>query len=223
MGDFYDSWYYKWNQDNMLQGEYHVHETSTMTTDGTFKIATQRVVSQDSFAYTIYPKQVQQYEYNEDNKIFQKIIIQYDDNKRFVSRNSHYAVGWLYSQVEVMYDSLGRVKGYVNSGNLNGDINKKTIIKYDSLGKIAEQNIWEDGKQTHHVEYMYDNETGLMSNKLDRDKDKAIIFITRYSYTSAKNGTTLQPEATYMQKRNGGQISPKKRKNHRRKRVVKTE
>lgn len=182
IGDFYDSWYYKWNKDNMVQREYHIHETSILTTDGTFKIATQKVISQDSFAYIIYPKQVQQYEYNEDNKIFQKTITQYDDNKRFVSRNCHYAVGWLYSQVDVEYDSAGRVTAYTNSGNMNGAMNRKTTIKYDSAGKIEEQGIWTDGKQTDHIEFMYDNETGLILDKLDRDKDKAIIYITRFTY-----------------------------------------
>jgi hypothetical protein len=181
-GDFYDSWYYKWNSDTMVQTEYHAQETSDANTDGAFKIATQRVISADSFAYIVYPKQTQQYAFNEDNKIFKRSITQYDDNKRFMSRNCHYAVGWLYSEVDMNYDSAGRISGYVNTGNLNGDLNKKTSIKYDSLGNIAAQDIWEDGKQTHHIEYMYDNQTGLISNKLDKDIYKATIFILRFSY-----------------------------------------
>ena len=185
MGDFYDSWYYRWNKDNMLQREYHVHETSTVDADGSFKIATQRVISTDSFAYIAYPKQLQQYVYNEDDKIFQKTITQYDDNKRFMSRSCHYAVGWLYSQVDIKYDSSGRIIGYVNTGNLNGDLNQSTSIKYDSLGKLEEEDIWEAGKQAHHIEYMYDNETGLISNKLDRNKD--LINIIRFSYEMYSN------------------------------------
>jgi hypothetical protein len=187
MGDFYDTWYYKWNKQNMLQREYHVHETSTISADGSFKISTQRVISTDSFAYITYPKQLQQYEFNEDNKIFQKTITQYDDNKRFLSRSSHYAVGWLYSQVDIKYDSAGRVIGYVSTGNLNGNLNQSTTIKYDSIGKIAEKGIWEDGKQRHHVEYMYDNETGLISDKLDRDNVKDMISILRFSYEIYSN------------------------------------
>lgn len=187
MGDFYDTWYYKWNKDNMLQREYHVHETSAITANGSFKISTQRVISCDSFAYISYPKQLQQYAFNEDGKIFQKIITQYDDNKRFLNRSCHYAVGWLYSQVDINYDSAGRVIGYINTGNLNGDLNQKTTIKYDSLGKIDEKGIWEDGKQEQRIEYMYDNETGLISDKLDRDKSKAIISIYRFSYEMYSN------------------------------------
>jgi hypothetical protein len=185
MGDFYDSWYYKWNKENLLQREYHVHETSTVAADGSFKIATQKIISTDSFAYVIYPKQLQQYTYNEDDKIFQKTIIQYDDNKRFMGRSSHYAIGWLYSQVDIKYDSAGRVIGYVNTGNLNGDLNQNTMIKYDSIGKIQEKGIWEDGKQTHHIEFMYDNETGLITNKLDRNKN--LINIFRFSYEMYSN------------------------------------
>ena len=187
MGDFYDTWYYKWNKQNLVQREEHIHETSSVSADGSFKVATQKVISADSFAYITYPKQLQQYAYNEDNKIFQKTITQYDDNKRFMSRNCHYAVGWLYSQVDINYDASGRMSGYVNTGNLNGDINQNTIIKYDSTGKMAEQGIWVAGKQKHRIEYMYDNETGLISNKLDRDNDKALISIIRFSYEMYSN------------------------------------
>lgn len=187
MGDFYDTWYYKWNKENKLQKEYHVHETNVVGADGNFKIATQRVISSDSFAYITYPKQLQQYVFNEDDKIFQKTITQYDDNKRFLSRSCHYAVGWLYSQVDVNYDSSGRIIGYVNTGNLNGDLNQKTTIKYDSLGKMEEKGIWENGKRTHHIEFMYDNETGLISDRLDRDSEKATISILRYSYQMYSN------------------------------------
>jgi len=181
-GDFYDAWYYKWNKDPMVQTEYHVQETSEASPEEAFKMATQKVIAADSFAYIIYPKQTQQYAYNEDSKIYRKTIVQYDDNRRLISRNTHYAVGWLYSEVDLTYDSLGRINGYVTTGNLNGNLNRKISIKYDSLGKIAAQGIWEDGKQTHHIEYMYDNATGLISNKLDRDLDKATIDILRFSY-----------------------------------------
>jgi YD repeat-containing protein len=182
MGDFYDTWYYKWSKESLLKKEAHIHETGAMGDDGGFKIATQRVISADSFAYASYPKQLQQYGYNEDNKVFQKTITQYDENKRILSRNYHYAVGWLYSQVDIGYDASGRIISYTNTGNLNGDINQCTTIKYDSFGKIIEQGILVDGKQRHHIEYMYDNQTGLISNKLDRDSDKALINIIRFSY-----------------------------------------
>jgi len=182
MDDFYDTWYYKWNKEGQLQTEDHVHETNALSTGGDFKIATQKVMSADSFAYIPYPKQLQQYAYNEDNKIFRKTIIQYDEKRRIVSRNSHYVVGWLYSEVDFTYDDMGRIIRYVNSGNMNGDKSQSTIIKYDSSGRPDEQGIWNNGKQIHHIEYMYDGETGLISNKLDRDSTNASISIVRFSY-----------------------------------------
>ncbi len=182
MGDYYDTWYYKWNKDRQMQTEAHVRETSAITPDGKFKIASQKVISADSFAYIAYPKQLQQYAYNEDNKYFQKTIIQYDENKRFLSRNSHYAVGWLFSQVDLNYDTKGNIISYNNTGNINGDVHESITLKYDSLGKIQEQGIFENGKQKHHIEFMYDNETGLISNKLDRNEEKAVIYIIKFSY-----------------------------------------
>lgn len=181
-GDFFDTWYYRWSKDHLLQTEAHIHETSGFAVDGSFKVGTQKVISSDSFAYINYPKQLQQFAYNEDNKVFQKTIIQYDENKRLLSRNSHYAVGWLFSEVDLNYDSKGYLISYNNSGNLNGDMNKSTIIKYDSTGRTDEQEIWVSGKQKHHIEFMYDNSTGLVTNKLDRDEEKAVIYIIKFSY-----------------------------------------
>ncbi len=56
-GDFFDTWYYKWSSDHLLQTQTHVHETSILSADGNFKPATQKVISADSFAYISYPKQ----------------------------------------------------------------------------------------------------------------------------------------------------------------------
>ena len=182
MGDYYDTWYYKWNKDKQMQTEAHVRETSAITPDGRFKIASQKVIAADSFTYVQYPAQVQQFAYNEDNKVFQKTILQYDDKKRFLSRNSHYSVGWLFSQVDLNYDTKGNIISYNSTGNINGDVHESATLKYDSLGKIAEQGIWENGKQKHHIEFMYDNETGLITNKLDRNEEKATISIIKFSY-----------------------------------------
>ncbi len=130
---------------------------------------------------------LQQYTYNEDNKVFQKTITLYDENKRFLSRSSHYAVGWLYSEVALNYDSKGNIINYNNTGNLNGDMNQTTTLKYDSLGKIQEEGIFVNGKQKHYIEFMYENESGLISNQLDRDEEKATISIIRYNYEMFPN------------------------------------
>ncbi len=207
IGDFYDTWYYKWNKDTMLQNEYHVQETND-----TGKDATRKIISADSFAYIVYPKQTQQYTYNEEHKIFRKTIIQYDDDRHFVSRNCSYAVGSLYAQVDVQYDSLGKMIGYINTDNLNGDIHKKTMLKYDTHGNVAEENVWEDDKQTHRMEYLYDKANELVSDELDRDIAKAIIYILRFSY----NGENAPVDNTHIQKTSRRNNSSRKRKISRR-------
>jgi hypothetical protein len=187
MGDLYDTWYYKWYKDQLMQTSAHIHETMVLTKDSSYKFNAQQIISTDSFAYISYPKQLQQYAYNEDNKYFRKSIIQYDDEKRILSRNAEFAVGSLFSKVDITYDASGRISDYLYTGNMNGEISKKTHIQYDTLGKINRQDIWDHNKQSHQIEFMYDNETGLISNKLDRDEDKGIISIIRFSYEMFEN------------------------------------
>lgn len=181
-GSFFDTWYFQWYNNNLIKTVIHVHEISDSAAVKGNKMTTQETISADSFAYISYPKQLQQYEYNEDNKYFRKTFTQYDDNKRMVSRNSQFLVGSLYSQVDITYDTSGRITGIKNEGNINGERNQNTTTQYDSIGKVYEQNITVNGKLKHKIEFMYDTETGLISNKLDRDNDKSRIYIIRYSY-----------------------------------------
>ncbi len=186
--DFYDTWYYTWNKEHLVQRETHVHETGELTEEGVYKIISQQIISTDSFAYIAYPKQLQQYAYNEDKQYFRKTITQYDDNKRFLSRDCRYAMGSLYEQITIQYDSLGRIAGYTNTGNTNGETSHTAKIEYNGRGEIEKREIWKEGKEQHQIEYMHDNETGLISNELDRENDKALITIIRFSYEMYTEG-----------------------------------
>jgi antitoxin component YwqK of YwqJK toxin-antitoxin module len=182
-GNFYDTWYYRWYVDGKMKKRAHVHEAQLATADnGVFRIGTQTVISADSFAYVPYPKQLQRYGYNEENTIYEKTITYLDDRQRMTSRNFHYAVGWLFSQVDLKYDDQGRIIEYTYSGNLNGDIHHKTLVTYDANGAIASQKLFDGDKETDNIEYMYDKSTGLISNQLDRDFVHSMINIARFTY-----------------------------------------
>ncbi len=182
-GVFYDTWYYVWDNDKMLRKEAHVHESAGPGDNADFKIGTQKMISCDSFAYNIYPKQVQRFGYNEQGAQYEKVITQYDDKKHLISRYSHFQVGWLFSQVDIKYDSIFRVKEYNYANNLNGDVHKTVKITYDKYGNILTEKVYSGDKQLHEIEYLYDNTTGLISDKIDRDYEKANIHICKYSYT----------------------------------------
>jgi len=182
-GNFFDTWYYVWDKDKMLRKEAHVHESSGPGDNSDFKIGTQKMISCDSFAYNIYPKQVQRFGYNEQNKEYEKVITQYDDRKHLVSRYSHFQVGWLFSQVEVKYDSIYRVKEYTYANNLNGEIRKTVKLGYDKYGNILAEKVFSGDKQQQEIEYIYDNSTGLISYTIDRDYERSNIHICKYAYT----------------------------------------
>jgi len=182
-GSFFDTWYYVWNKENMLVKEAHVHESSGPGNGPDFKIGTQKMISCDSFAYNIYPKQIQRFGFNEQNTQYEKVITQFDDAKRMTSRYSHFLVGWLFSQVDLKYDSVNRLKEYVYAANLSGEVHKTVHLIYDKYGNILTEKVYAGDKQQHEIEYLYDNSTGLISDEIDRDYDKANISIYKFSYT----------------------------------------
>lgn len=182
-GSFYDTWYYVWNDNGLLRKEAHVHEAAGPGGGPDFKIGSQKVISRDSFNYDIYPKQVQRFGYNEVNKLYEKVITQYDDSKHMIGRYSHYVVGWLFSQVDIQYDSLFRVKKYTYSANLSGNVNKTVYVSYDRYSNIISEKVYSDNKLINDIEFMYDNTTGLISNKLNRDYTRGLIEIDKFTYT----------------------------------------
>lgn len=182
-GSFFDSWYYVWYADGKLRNEAHVHEAQAPPQGRSFISNAQKVISCDSFAYNEYPKQLQQYAYNEENKLYKKVITQYDDYKRMTGRYLHFEAGGIYSQVDLKYDSVGRIKEVSYSGNLSGHIGIRTELSYDKWGNILTEKVYEGGKQSHQIEYLYDNTTGLISYRLDREYAKENIAIWKFTYT----------------------------------------
>ena len=181
-GTFMDTWYYTWYDDGAMKKRAHVHEVP-LSTSGDFKIASQSVISSDSFAYSPYPKQLQRFGFNEEKTIYERTVTQFDDNKRMVSRYCHYSVGWLYSQIDLSYDGVGRVTEYKLTGNLSGDTHRSVSIAYDTVaGVMISQKLFNDSKETDDIEYMYDKSTGLISNQLDRDYIKSSISIAGFTY-----------------------------------------
>jgi hypothetical protein len=65
---------------------------------------------------------------------------------------------------------------------VNGEVHKTTHIVYDKNGNIIAEKKINAGKQTNEIEYMYDKNTGLISDKLDRDFAKAVIEIWKFNY-----------------------------------------
>jgi len=179
----FDTWYYVWYDNGMLKKEAHVQETPGPGIGPDFKIGNQKMISCDSFAYNVYPKQVQRFGYNEQNTLYEKAITQYDDKKRMISRYSHYQVGWLFSQVDLKYDSIYRLKEYTYASNLSGEIHTSVRLSYDKYGNILVEKVYSGDKQLHEIEYLYDNNTGLISDKLDRDYARRLISILKFSYT----------------------------------------
>jgi len=182
-GGIYDTWYYVWYDDGMLKKEAHVQESSGPGSGPDFRIGTQKVISCDSFAYNVYPKQVQRFGYNEQNTMYEKAITQYDDKKHLIGRYSHYQVGWLYSQVDIKYDSIFRIKEYTYASNLSGDVHKTIKLTYDKYNNILTEKVYSGDKQQNEIEYLYDRDTGLISDKLNRDYIKSTIEILKFSYT----------------------------------------
>jgi hypothetical protein len=180
-GAFMDTWYYTWYEDGAMKKRAHVHEVPLSNT-GDFKVASQTVISSDSFAYSLYPKQLQRYGFNEEKTIYEKTVTQYDDDKRMISRYCHYSVGWIYSQVDLKYDVKGELSEYTITGNLSGETHRTVTIVYDTARNMVSQKLINDTKETDDIEYMYDNNTGLISNQLDRDYTKAVINIASFTY-----------------------------------------
>lgn len=182
-GNFCDTWYYRWYDDGTMKRRAHVHEIPTESSSAdNFRIASQVILSADSFAYTPYPKQIQRFGYNEEHKVYERTISYFDEKHRLTSRNFHYEVGWLYSQVDLKYDDKNRIVEYTNTGNLNGDIYHTVDITYDANGSVASEKLSDKTRQTDNIEFMYDKYTGLITNQLDRDFVKLTINISRFSY-----------------------------------------
>jgi hypothetical protein len=198
-GNYYDSWYYSWYDNpispafqppipqggrdagHILKRIAHVHESIT-TQNGLINIGSQTIISNDSIFFNMFQNQLQLKFFNEENKVYQEKIYDYNNAGQPFGIYSKFTVGAFFLQEDMKYNASGKITEYNYNSNMNGEEHRKTILTYDSLGNPESGQLFISGNQTGELKFIHDADPVLICTRLERDYDKKVIYIRLYSY-----------------------------------------
>ena len=79
------------------------------------------------------------------------------------------------------YDEKGRLSERIERPDLaNGD-NTRQDLRYDAAGNVTSCDVWRNGKQTLHAEYLYEEGSLLLKAIISKDLETGLINVMRYT------------------------------------------
>lgn len=183
IGDYYDAYYYEYNAKDQLCKEIHCRETNVNEKSKEFKLGVQKILSNETFEYTI-PKSTQWKKrcLNDEGREYKKSIINFDDRGNKISENCSFTVSWMRQEMAYEYDALNRLREFTYKSNESGEVKLKSVFSYDNKGKLLMEKKFRNDVRTNEISYLYDEKTNLIKSHINRDFINASIMIVKYGY-----------------------------------------
>ena len=79
------------------------------------------------------------------------------------------------------YDEKGRLAERVERPDLAHGDNLRHDLRYDAAGNVTSCDVWRNGQQTLHAEYLYEEGSLLLKAIISKDMETGLIHVMRYT------------------------------------------
>lgn len=180
-GDFFFTWYYEYNANGFLSKQTYCKETNRNPDKHQFELGVQTIISTESFDYVFQTaSQLKKIFLNDEGKEYRNAIINF--SRYFIEENHSFTVGFVKYYNLYTFNEKGAPAECRYSGNSNGEITQRVLFEYDTMGSLTNQKKYRDTVHTNNVTWLYEEKTGLVKARLDRDLEKRKIGIVKFSY-----------------------------------------
>ncbi len=181
-GDFYESYYYNYNQENEIISEKRFKETNISPLKQNFKLGNQLVISDETYVYQKTGKfQLKKTCQNNEGRPYKDVIYNYNSQHQITSINEQYIVAWIIQQSEFEYNAKNQlIKASYNS-NSNGNYQEMRTYEYDENDCLLTEKQFKNGVMQKEVSYVTDTFKRLTSYII-READKKTIRIVKLFY-----------------------------------------
>jgi hypothetical protein len=189
---YYESRYYRYDKDGNLTKELRFKETNNSPDKSVFMLGSQLQLSEDSFQYQKYGKQIKCIYLNNENRPYKERITNYDDLGRQKSINENYtAAAWIMQESKFEYDG-NRLTSVYFAGNANNTIVLKNTYEYDEKKELYSEKQYRNDVLIKEISYVSDRNTGLLNSFVIRDPANKSLRIVRLKYDIGMIGKSGQ-------------------------------
>jgi hypothetical protein len=79
------------------------------------------------------------------------------------------------------YDAKGRLAERIERPDLAAGDNTRQDLRYDAAGNVTSCDVWRNGRQTLHAEYLYEEGSLLLKAIISKDMETGLIHVMRYT------------------------------------------
>lgn len=97
------------------------------------------------------------------------------------SIDDHYLVNNRRGRIAFAYDEQGRLAARTEQPDLGQPRLLKHVWRYDAAGNVTEGEVWNEAKQTHRDEYLYEEGSMLLKARLRKDLASGTIHVIKYT------------------------------------------
>jgi hypothetical protein len=182
---FYESRYYRYDTLNNLTKELRYRETNNSKDKSVFILGGQLLLSEDSFQYKKYGKQMQCVLLNNENRPYKEQTINFDSLGRKTSISEHYtAAAWIMQEMTFEY-SKDRLILAQFKGNANNDVTLKITYEYDSNNELLTEKHYKNDVLLKELSYITDSVNTLLKSLVIRDHINKTMRIIKLKYDFA--------------------------------------
>jgi RHS Repeat len=187
IGDFYNTTYYEYFGDGLVNRKTLCKETNSAKPGEPFKLGVQTVLSEERFEYeNLTSTQIKKRFLNDDGKPYKQGILNFAQGK-LTDESYEFVAGYIRSGVTYKYDSDGRLTEIISTDNSSGNNTNKISYEYDNAGNVKTEKKFKNGVQTNEIIYLYetlskDRVLSFLTSQVDRQIQKESIKIIKYEY-----------------------------------------
>jgi hypothetical protein len=182
--DYYDAFYYEYNDQGQIKKEMHCKETNVSENKNEFKLGVQKILSTETFVYTMLtPTQLKKQCLNDEGREYKKAIINYDDKGSQLSENYEFIVTWMREENTYIYNADKQLLEYTFTNNESGELKKRSVFEYNKNGMLLTEKKFKNNVLTDEINYLYDETNTFIKSEVNRDYINASIGIVKCDYT----------------------------------------
>jgi hypothetical protein len=181
--NYYESRYYRYNQDGQLTKELRFKETNNSKDKSIFILGNQVLLSEDSFQYQKYSSgQVKCTFLNNENRSYKEQIINYDSlgNKKMIFEN-YTAASWIVQEQNFTYKN-NRMETAHFKGNANNTVTLKRTYEFDDKKELLTEKQYKNDVLLKEISYVSDSNNGLLHSFIIREEANKTMRIVKLKY-----------------------------------------
>lgn len=181
IGNDYKSTYYIYDTiGNIIKEEYHLERKIVQEEREKFSDS---LLDYETMRYKLYPTQRKKIVYNSYGNPYLDVIYYYNKRNQIAEIDTKLKMTSEINETKFFYNESNQVDSTVRYSSLTPNETESVYFHYDINNNLLDTKLYVNKKLIYHVEFIYNEKTGLLSSILKQEIETNFLSIIRFETT----------------------------------------